>query len=217
MLENEKLVNQESSVSNQKETEGSISKKKYLKLREKLEQTKKQDNKTFMDMLRTISRNHYLINQMVDRKARIMISVNTLIISLIIGGTFVSFLNQKNSYITLILLGVFCLGSILFSILAMSPETSHGELTENDIVEKRGNPLFFGNFQRISEQDYEDSMMKMVDDRDFVYRSMIQDIYYLGQVLNKKRNQLRISLFLFIAGLAVALAATFFLQLIPIG
>ena len=55
--------------------------------------------------------------------------------------------------------------------------------------------------------DYEWSMNEMMNDREYLYRSMIKDIYYLGKVLAKKYKFLRLSYNIFMFGLVVAILA----------
>ncbi len=186
-----------------------LSKEDFKSLKKKFNKLKGRDDRAFLEMLKVTSRNHYTLNQMVDRKARIMLSVNALILSLIIGKVISNpVMNGWNFYL-LLTLGVTGFISIIYSMLAIKPEKTHGGLDEQSIRGKKGNPLFFGNFKNMTEEVYEDAMMEMVNDRDFIYRSMIQDIYHLGQILEKKRQYLRSSLNIFIAGLCIALILTF--------
>lgn len=191
------------------QTELNIGRKDIRSLKKKIKKLRKRDDKAFMDMLRTTSRNHYQMNQMVDRKSRNMISVNTVMLTLVVGGLISSLSFEYVHHYSLLTFSAFSVASITFAMLAMSPERTHGTLTKEDVKKKKGNPLFFGNFKNLTEQEYENAMIEMVNDRDFVYRSMIQDIYYLGQVLEKKRFQLRMSQFLFTAGFVLMLTMTF--------
>ncbi|MEM1122309.1 MAG: Pycsar system effector family protein, partial [Bacteroidota bacterium] len=187
--------------------------KEYKKLKKKLRSLSSRDDKTFMDMLRVVSRNHYTLNQMVDRKARILLSANVLLLSLIIGRMLTNGDEDLAwRFYLLVTLSISCFLSIIFSMLAVLPERTHGNLDETGIRNKEGNPLFFGNFKKMSEKIYENVMLEMVNDRDFVYRSMIQDIYHLGQVLEQKSRYLRISLFIFILGLGLTAALTLFFR-----
>lgn len=55
--------------------------------------------------------------------------------------------------------------------------------------------------------DYEWAMNELMNDREYLYRSMIKDIYYLGKVLAKKYRFLRLSYNIFMFGLVVAIIA----------
>ena len=70
---------------------------------------------------------------------------------------------------------------------------------------KKTNLLFFGNFHGMSVEDYEWSMKQMMKDADYLYGSLIKDIYYLGKVLGKKYKFLRIAYNIFMFGFVLAI------------
>ena len=75
------------------------------------------------------------------------------------------------------------------------------------ILHKKTNLLFFGNFHSMQIDDYDWAMKEMMADKDYLYRSIIKDIYYLGVVLAKKYKYLRVSYNIFMFGLVVAMFA----------
>lgn len=195
------------------QSEMGLSNEDFEALKKKLRKLNSRDDKAFMDMLRSVNRNHYILNQMVDRKARIMLSVNALILSLIIGKVIIGHNLFDWTFFLLIFLGITCFVSIIYSMMAIKPEKSHGKLDEEAIKRQQGNPLFFGNFKNMTAEMYENTMMQMVHDRDFIYRAMIQDIYHLGKILEDKRQNLRNSLSVFIIGLCGSLLLSFLLSI----
>ncbi|NND35231.1 MAG: hypothetical protein HKN76_21770, partial [Saprospiraceae bacterium] len=97
----------------QKELNVSI--KEFRALKKKFKKLQKRDDKVFMDMLRTTSRNHYQMNQMVDRKSRNMIYLNTVMLSLIIGVLISSLSFNKVYDIPLIIFSAFSLASTILA------------------------------------------------------------------------------------------------------
>jgi hypothetical protein len=59
----------------------------------------------------------------------------------------------------------------------------------------------------MSLDDYEWGMNRMVQDSDYLYGSLIRDIYFLGAVLGKKYRLLRISYTIFMFGLIISVIA----------
>jgi predicted metal-dependent HD superfamily phosphohydrolase len=168
---------------------------------------KKSTERGVQTMFRLTSSNHLRLSSMSDNKAHIMISVNSIIISIIISVLFGKLAYYREYIIpACILLGV-CLGSITFSILATRPSVSSGRFTEDDIRNKKTNLLFFGNFHRMQLEDYQRAMNQMMKDGEYLYNSMIKDVYFLGVVLAKKYRYLRISYTIFMLGLIVAVIA----------
>jgi HD superfamily phosphodiesterase len=156
-------------------------------------------------MFRITSRNHVDFSAMVDSKANIMISINALVISVIISVLFRKL--DTNPYMaipTFVFLGV-CLLTIVYAVLASRPKVTSGVFTREDINEKRANLLFFGNFYNVPVGDFEWGMREMLKDKDYLYGSMIRDLYYLGQVLGRKYQHLRISYNVFMYGFVVSI------------
>jgi hypothetical protein len=144
---------------------------------------------------------------MADSKAHIMISVNSIIISVLLS-VLLKNLEQFPQYtIPAMCLLTVSLVTIVFAILSTRPKIPAGTFTETDISEKKVNLLFFGNFFKMSMDDYTSGMLKMMDDRDFLYRSLIKDVYSQGVVLGSKYQRLRISYNVFMYGLIVSVIA----------
>jgi hypothetical protein len=59
----------------------------------------------------------------------------------------------------------------------------------------------------MSIDDYTSGMLQMMDDRDFLYRSLIKDVYSQGVVLGSKYQRLRISYNVFMYGLIISVIA----------
>jgi HD superfamily phosphodiesterase len=158
-------------------------------------------------MFRTTSNNHFELSSLADSKSNIMISVNSIILSVTLTVMIARLAFYPHFIIPTIILLVVCLSSIIFAILATRPSISGGRFTEEDIRGKRTNLLFFGNFFRMSLDEYTWGMNEMLKDREYLYNSMIKDIYFLGVVLSKKYRYLRIAYTIFMWGLIAAVIA----------
>ena len=124
---------------------------------------------------------------------------------------------QTNPYLTIpsVLFLVVAVTTIVISIIATRPKVNKGIFREEDVVNKKINLLFFGNFHHVSLETYDKAMREMMRDSDYLYNSIIQDIYYLGAVLGKKYKLIRLAYNIFMMGiiasvLAFALATFFF-------
>lgn len=158
-------------------------------------------------MFRIMSDNHVSLSQMADSKANIMISVNTIVLSILVSVLLGKLQYYPQFIIPTVLLCIVCLSAIIFAILATRPNVNKGTFNPEDVKQKKINLLFFGNFFKMDLPDYEWAMKEMMNDREYLYRSMIKDIYYLGKVLAKKYKYLRLSYNIFMFGLVVAIIA----------
>jgi hypothetical protein len=158
-------------------------------------------------MFRTTSNNHFQLSSLADGKANIMISVNAIIISVVLTVLLVRIPYYKQYIIPTAMLAITCLSAMIFAILSTRPSVSSGRFTEEDIRSKRANLLFFGNFFRMQLEEYQWGMNEMLKDREYLYNSMIKDIYFLGVVLSRKYRYLRIAYTIFMYGLIFSVVA----------
>jgi predicted metal-dependent HD superfamily phosphohydrolase len=172
-----------------------------------LKEQQKNTERGIQTMFRTTSSNHFELSSLADSKSNIMISVNAIIISVSLTVLLARLAFYPEYVMPTILLLAVCLSSIIFAILATRPSINKGRFTEEDIRGKKTNLLFFGNFHRMKLEEYNWAMNEMLKDREYLYNSMIKDIYFLGVVLARKYKFLRISYTIFMWGLIAAVVA----------
>lgn len=158
-------------------------------------------------MFRIMSENHVNLSQMADSKANIMISVNTIVMSIMVSVLLGKLQFYPEYIVPTIILLLVCLSAIVYAILATRPNITEGTFTEEDIKNKKVNLLFFGNFYNMSLPEYDWAMKEMMNDREYLNSSMVKDIYFLGVVLARKYKYLRISYNIFMFGLILAILA----------
>ena len=178
-------------------------KKKKKKDKEK----DKDAGRSIETMFRNTVRTHVDFSSMADTKANIMISVNTLILTIIVSIMIRKLDSNPQLIIPTAILTLTSLVTLVFAILVTRPKVSRGTFTEEDIKEKKVNLLFFGNFHNMSLKDFNWGMKEMMKDKGFLYDNMIMDFYYLGQVLGQKYKKLRICYTIFMYGLIISVLA----------
>ena len=160
-------------------------------------------------MFRVTLKNHITLSNIADTKANILLSVNAIIVSLVLSNLASKLDKPSNDYLitpTIIFI-LFTVASIILSIMATRPNVTRGEFTKEDVANKKVNLLFFGNFHKMSLQDFEWAMGEMMQDRDYLYSSMKKDLYFLGLVLDKKYKILRLTYTVFMIGIIVSVVA----------
>jgi predicted metal-dependent HD superfamily phosphohydrolase len=155
-------------------------------------------------MFRITSNNHQRLSDMADNKAHIMISINSIILSVVLSVLLRKLEDNEHLILPTVTLLLICLVTMVFSILATRPSVPPGRFTPEEVLEKKPNLLFFGNFYRMSLRDYNDAMEKMMENRDYLYGSLIKDIYSQGIVLGRKYRLLRIAYNVFMFGIIVS-------------
>ncbi|MES2110553.1 MAG: Pycsar system effector family protein [Bacteroidota bacterium] len=174
---------------------------------DKKKKEKDKPEKGIETMFRISSSNHQRLSDMADNKAHIMITVNSIILSAVLS-LLLRRLSEYGYLVwpTFILLAVSLL-AMTFSILSTRPSIPPGNFTREDVDAKKVNLLFFGNFYKSTLDDYNYGMQKMMLDKDFLYGSLIRDVYAQGVVLGRKYRLLRIAYNIFMFGLIVAVIA----------
>ncbi|MEO8210358.1 MAG: Pycsar system effector family protein [bacterium] len=178
--------------------------------KQKLEAKKEASNKSergIETMFRNTVRTHVEFSSMADNKANIMISINTLIIGAIVTVMIRKLDANPQLIVPTFMLLVVSLVCIIFGVLVTRPKITEGKFTKDDIYQKRTNLLFFGNFYGMELKDFVWGMNEMMNDKEFLYGSMIKDFYFLGLVLGKKYRYLRICYNIFMFGLIASVIA----------
>ena len=140
--------------------------------------------------IETLFRSAYRVQMdltgLADNKANMMISINGIIISIIIAAVAPKL--DSNPWL-LIPATIFLCGtliSIVYAILAARPRVSSTHISLEDLEHSKGNILFFGDFANLSQDEFTQGMMSLLEDKTLVYESMIHNLYGLGSVLRKK-------------------------------
>ncbi|NNK70454.1 MAG: HD domain-containing protein [Flavobacteriaceae bacterium] len=160
-------------------------------------------------MFRVTLRNHIDLSGQADSKANILLSVNAIIISVVLSNLIPKLDNPSNSYLiwpTAIFV-VFTVVAMILCVLATRPNITRGKFSREDVKRKSVNLIFFGNFHKMSLEDFEWAMGEMMKDRDYLYSSMKKDLYFLGKVLNRKYSILRTTYTIFVVGIIISVVA----------
>lgn len=194
----------------------------YLKKKEKKTKKKTQEKSdTFAEpkrgietMFRTMYGNHMKLSDMADKKASMMIQLNAVLISVIItylgakmgkaGALSPLMGNNPVLAIPVSILLVTALGSVTSAILSAQPDvTSFAWLKKSPEIatNRRVNLLFFGQFTKLKLDHFQSGMRDLMRQKDLLYTNMVTDIYYLGEVLNRKYGLLRTSYTIFLVGI----------------
>ncbi|PWB26948.1 Pycsar system effector family protein [Flavobacterium sp. HTF] len=182
-----------------------IKKAKDLEDDEKKKDKAEKPDRGIDTLFRVTLGNHTRLSGIADSKANILLSVNAIIISIALSSIIPKLDSPKNAHLvipTFIML-MSSVVTIIFAILSTRPKVTSGFFTRDDVEAKKVNLMFFGNFYKMPLEDYDWAMNEMMKDRDYLYSTMIKDLYYLGLVLQRKYNLLRIAYNFFMVGIII--------------
>jgi len=158
-------------------------------------------------LFRTASSNHMKLSGMADNKAHILLSINSIIISIILSVLAKKLTDATYLVIPTILLLYTSVITIVFAVLTTKPKISKGVFTREQITKREVNLLFFGNFHQMDLVNYEWAIQEMMHDKEYLYKSMTKDIYFLGKILARKYHYLNIGYRIFMYGLLSSVVA----------
>ena len=161
------------------------------------------DPRGVQTLFRTISRNHYNLLRMVDVKASIILTMNSIMISLIMGAMFVAPESKKAAlelgFRVIILFSVL---SMVFALISMLP---HKYLGKRFKESKYNGTLYAGNFSAKTLDEFRSSFRSVISKGESLYDEMIHDLYFLGRVIEKKQRMTVFSVSIFLVGLILGI------------
>ncbi len=145
-------------------------------------------------LLRNTQQQLVALGGQADFKASVMITASSIVAS--IAASQIGDDDLRWAAITLMVLLV---PALLASVFAVFPKFPMHAAPDGDLPESF-NPLFFGDYARLSKGRYLDEMSEIVRDDGAIYRAIVADIYDQGVYLVRaKYRYLRISYASFIA------------------
>ncbi|MFC5874288.1 Predicted metal-dependent phosphohydrolase, HD superfamily [Chryseobacterium arachidis] len=167
---------------------------------------KEKSDRSVDTLFRVTLSNHTRLSDIADSKANILLSVNAIIISVCLSVLVPKLDTPKNSHLIIpsFILLLSAVLTIIFAILSTKPNVTKARFTEQDIADRKVNLLFFGNFNKMIFDDYQSAMNILIKDRDYIYDSMVKDLYYLGKVLDRKYRLLSVTYQIFMAGIVIS-------------
>ncbi|WP_437921944.1 Pycsar system effector family protein [Sphingobacterium sp. LRF_L2] len=177
--------------------------------KKKNEQKNNKPERGIETMFRITSANNQRLSDMADNKANILLTVNSIILSVVVAGLFRKLDSNAHLIIPTFILIIAVVLTIVLAILSTIPKVPGGTFKPEQIENKSANLLFFGNFYRMPFDRYMDGMVKVMEDREFLYGMMTRDVYSQGVVLGRKYRLLRYAYGTFMFGLVLAICAFF--------
>lgn len=190
----------------EKEEEKKESSESKKELKEAKEPKEAKSDRSVDTLFRITLNNHTRLSDIADSKANILLSVNAIIISVCLSVLVPKLDAPKNAHLIIpsFVLLISSVLTIIFAILSTKPNVTKTQFTKQDIADRKVNLLFFGNFQQMLFNDYHDAMKDLIKDRDYIYDSMVKDLYYLGKVLERKYRLLSITYQIFMVGIILS-------------
>lgn len=162
-------------------------------------------------LYRTNFRNHINLSQIADGKANMMISINTIVLSIVITvssagiGFIEDFLNNHLIYLLpIIIILLSSVVALIFAVFSARPTITSSGFQEGDMDNSSINLLYFGNFINVEKNVFVDYLSELKKDQNKLYDNLAADLYNLGLVLDKKYRLLTYSYNIFVGGVVTS-------------
>ncbi|MCK4742250.1 MAG: hypothetical protein KAT25_00370 [Sulfuriflexus sp.] len=162
--------------------------------------TTPEDKHDIIYVLRTSQQHHVMLGMIADQKANIILGSYLIFITVTQG------ILDKNELLNIpiwMLTIAYTLAAI-FSLLVITPRF-RDKKSESGV--KYGNLLFFGGFAKLSQDEFITELSSKLQSNQAAHEMLMQDIYQIGQVLNKKYTNLRFSYGILAFGVFVSFVA----------
>ena len=156
---------------------------------------------------RLASKNLYTRRQIVDTKSNILITINAIMISAIMGSFYPRLNEDPHLIYGIVPIVLGNLISMIYAVLATRPKIGKGEFSDTEIHEKEASLMTFDDYYKMPLEIYEIALDEMMKTSDFLYDTIKRDLHSLGVDLSKRYNSIRIAYNVFLIGLIIGLFA----------
>jgi hypothetical protein len=164
---------------------------------------KRNRNRGIETMYRVTYQNHISLSQLADNKANMLITINGLIISIMIG-IVTSAGAVSWSLAPMLVLIVGCMVSLGFAVIAARPRLNRRDVTIDQVRNDTGNVLFFGHFTSMPMAEFQESLRVLMKDPALLYAHLGRQLYLMGESLNGKYRYVQLAYVAFFATTAIA-------------
>ena len=136
-------------------------------------------------VLRTAQQHHVMLGMIADQKANIILGAFLIFITV----TQTVLENHSQYSMAMWILSAFFTVSAIFALLVITPRFGNPKPASG----VPSNLLFFGSFSVLDQDEYVNALRDNLQDNEQARTLMMKDIYQIGQVLDKKYVNLRLS------------------------
>ena len=160
-------------------------------------------SKSAQVIFKTALRNHIDLTSIADQKANIMISICTLVLAVGMPAAAKFIDGSVRLLVPSLLFLITCIVTMVYATLSTRPIKTTGKTNMDAIQSGRTNLFFFGNFYKLSQDEYHAAVDKLMANQEVLEDSIVNDLYWLGKALGNKFRYLRICYGIFVVGIII--------------
>ena len=184
-----------------------IDEKKLNALQKKLAKVESIPERGIETWYRLASKNLFTRRQIVDTKSNILITINAIMISATLGNLYPLLGTDPHLIYGIVPLTIGNLFSIMYAIIATRPTLGVGTFSKEEVQQGKASLMTFDDYYKMPEEDYEEALEEMVQDRGFLYGTIKRDLHHLGVDLSHRYASIRLAYNIFLIGLVLGVIA----------
>jgi hypothetical protein len=168
-----------------------------------------------LSYMRTLNRNHVDLTSIADNKANILISINSIMITILIPIVLANYsiIEEKNLFPPLILFATTCIVTIYIAAQVLTPFTGNRVKIFNEFYRLKS-PFFFKSYESLEFEEYLELFKATTSDKTRLSRVILKDFYFFGIILESKYKLVRQAYRLFKAGILLSFISFILMNLI---
>lgn len=152
----------------------------------------KKDKAAIQTLFRTTSKNHYTLIEAIDRKASIILTINSILISVVLGSIYLVDGSQKSAVGLIAQVTIYSgFLSMIFALLSILPH----RYKKNDSI------IYAGASSVKTRDDFQSKFNTLLQSSETIYTAMINDIYDIGISIRRRQFLVRCSVAVIIIGI----------------
>lgn len=171
-------------------------------------------SRNVLNLIRTTMRNNIELTHIADNKANVLLSLNALMLTFLVPIVVANFEFIRISRLgpALAFFVITCLVTIYLAALALKPG-DFKKLEKQRGTENFSSPFFFGNYHRMSADQFATEINAALDDNEAIRKHIVQDLYYIGARLGQKMTIVRNAYNFFMFGIILSVTVASFIML----
>jgi len=159
-----------------------------------------------LGLIRTTQRNYINLTNIADNKAQILISINSLMLTILIPIILANYeiIVDKKFYLPLAVFATTCLLTILFSAMVLTPFNGNKQKNEVKKNNAKRSPFFFTGYADLTLDEYKTLFKETVATKERTNQIIVSDLYYFGVNLSAKYLLVKRSYQVFNTGMLVS-------------
>ncbi|MBY0479431.1 MAG: hypothetical protein K2Q24_17420 [Chitinophagaceae bacterium] len=154
---------------------------------------------------RITERRHMELSTKAHDKASLLISINSIVLSIVLSVLITKLEENKFLLLPTLFLVITCATTIILAIISTRPRLIDNDSKNKPLDDHEMNILFFGDFSKLSLNEYKKIMKTTYRDRNALYDSLSKDIYYQGLILVWKYKYINIAYNFFMYGFIITI------------